>query len=240
MLIIDDQAIPSATVPSGPWKKLKSLVRAQNRLWVMYQRFCVDGRIHALESVDLSGELGDLPALRCRVIRKGRFSEYFSPDDVRRVREAGLDFLLRFAFGIIRGEILESARYGVWSFHHDDEQRYRGGPPAFWEIYCQDPHTGVVLQRLTERLDGGIILKKGLFETAGHSYAENRDRGLFGGAGWPAEVCRDIYAARADYLFSKPSQSAAPIYRAPAEAQMLRYLGILGWNKLTRRWTGTK
>jgi hypothetical protein len=43
---------------------------------------------------------------------------------------------------------------GSASFHHDDEIRYRDGPPAFWEISRWDPHTGVLLQRVTERFDG--------------------------------------------------------------------------------------
>jgi len=44
--------------------------------------------------------------------------------------------------------------FGVWSWHHGDEDKYRGGPPAFWEIVNADPVTGALLQRLTERLDG--------------------------------------------------------------------------------------
>lgn len=90
-------------------------------------------------------------------------------------------------------------RYGVWSFHHDDKMRYRGGPPAFWEIYRRDPHTGVVLQRLTERLDGGVVLRKRAFDTVLHSYTKNRDVGLFGGAAWRAEVCRDLLAGKGEY-----------------------------------------
>ena len=40
-------------------------------------------------------------------------------------------FMLRVGFNIIRGEILNVPKYGVWSFHHDDEVKYRGGPAGY-------------------------------------------------------------------------------------------------------------
>ena len=38
-------------------------------------------------------------------------------------------------------------------------------PPGFWEIHNGDPVTGVILQRLTETLDGGVVLHAGWFKT---------------------------------------------------------------------------
>ena len=48
--------------------------------------------------------------------------------------------------------------------------------------------TGTVLQRLTERLDAGIMLHKGYFKTDPTSYARSRDNILFGAADWPARL----------------------------------------------------
>jgi hypothetical protein len=138
----------------------------------------------------------------------------------------------RLAFGIVRGEILRAPRHGVWSFHHDDEMRYRGGPPAFWEIYRGDPDTGVVLQRVTERLDGGVVLRKRAFDTVLHSYTRNWDVGLFGCAAWPADVCRDLVAGKDEYLDAAPSASTAPIFPAPSNREMLRFAVTLARNYL--------
>ena len=160
------------------------------------------------------------------------FSEYFSASDIEVIRGHELDFILRFAFGIVRGEILRAPRYGTCSFHHDDAMRCGGGPPAFWEIYDGDPHTGVVLQRVTERLDGGVVLRKHAFDTVVHSYSRNWDVGLFGGAAWPAEVCRDLLAGKAQYLDGAPSASTAPIFHAPSSRKMLRFAVTLGRNYL--------
>ncbi len=231
LLIIDKRA-EAPRVRPGPAARVRSLLRSDRILWLLYERLLVDGRIKALEPVDWSARLQGVSVLACDVSRRGRFSEYFSAYDIEIIRGHGLDFILRFAFGIVRGEILQAPRYGIWSFHHDDEMRYRGGPPAFWEIYRGDPHTGVVLQRLTERLDGGVVLRKHAFDTVLHSYTRNRDVGLFGCAPWPAEVCRDLLAGKDEYLDGVPSTSTAPIFHAPSNREMLRFAVTLGRNYL--------
>ena len=208
-------------VRNPAWKRFGTLVRSSNALWISYERM-MEPRMEALKPLEASGLLKSAARITCSPDRKGKFSEYFAPADVEAIRAYNLDFILRFAYNIIRGDILQAARYGVWSFHHDDEEKYRGGPPGFWEIYHGDPQTGAVLQRLTDRLDGGIILKKGSFPTNFHSWARNRDVGLWGSAGWPCEVCREIL--RGDYVETEPSRSAAPVFRSPTNAQMLQYV----------------
>jgi hypothetical protein len=174
-----------------------------------------------------------VPAVRCRVRREGKYSEHFSDEDIAEIRRHDLDFIIRFGFNIIRGEILEVPRYGVWSFHHDDEGKYRGSPPAFWEIYHGDPVSGAILQRLTDSLDAGIVLKKGYSKTVGASYTLNRDTVFFDSAGWPAQVCVDIQNGTAEYLNAAPSRTRAPILRAPDNIQMLIFLLKTSRNAIT-------
>ncbi len=172
---------------------------------------------------DLSNELSTIPMIPCKVLRKGRFSQYFSEEDLETIRGYDLDFILRFAFGIIRGEILKVPRYGVWSFHNDDEEKYRGGPPCFWEIDHSDPVTGSILQRLTNRLDGGVILRKGYFPTELTSYKRNLHQAFMNCAEWPAQVVQDIRNGVTDYVEAPPSKTEAPIYYSPTNIQMLTY-----------------
>ena len=76
---------------------------------------------------DLREELAHAEQLRCRTERRGKWSEHFTEDDLDAIRDHQLDVLIRFAYGIIRGDILDVPRHGVWSFHHGDIERYRGG-----------------------------------------------------------------------------------------------------------------
>ena len=74
----------------------------------------------------------------------------FNAADIAAVKRDSLDVIVRFGFNSLSGEILSAARYGVWSYHHGDNNKYRGGPAGFWEMYERNPLTAAILQILTE------------------------------------------------------------------------------------------
>lgn len=209
-------------------KKFLTQLGSSELVYQWIRRFVVK-HAKAHQSVDLSAELRDIPKIYCRP-EKVRGGYDFS-QDLEQIKSYRLDFILRFGFGIIRGDILNLPKYGIWSFHQSDEQKYRGRPAAFWEIYHADPKTGAVLQKLTERLDGGVILKKDFFKTIRHSYVKNIDQVYLEAARWPAEVCRDILQGKADYLAAPPSTTKAPIYHNPNNLQAIIFLMKLFKNK---------
>jgi len=231
-LLIVDAGMQAPPAPSSVWKKLGKLLRLEVPLFSIYKTYWLNRRCLATRPVDMSTVFAEVPRVSCRVVRKGKFSEYFQKQDLDVIRAHDLDFVLRFGFNIIRGEILTAPRYGVWSFHHGDEQVYRGAPPCFWEIFQGQPQTGCMLQRLTERLDGGIILKKGWFPTVHHSYPRNRDAAHFAGVSWPTQVCEDLMAGRAGYLQDPPTATTAPIFLEPTNRQMLVFGVKQFWSSL--------
>ncbi len=166
----------------------------------------------------------NVPHIFCLPTVKKKYSQYFSETDIKTIQEYQPDFILKFGFGILRGSVLQAAPYGIWSFHHGDEQKYRGIPPAFYEIIFNDPITGSVLQRITETLDGGIILRKGYFPTINHSWKANLCQAINLTVNWPLNVCSEII----DQL-SFPSESVsgisnAPIYKEPTNFTFLTFL----------------
>jgi hypothetical protein len=224
LLIVDARP----RVPRNPWwRRLVTLLRLRGVLYSIYMRYFVEPYCDAISKEDVSSLVNGVPRQECHVRLKGKFSEYFSEEDIAAIRSYELDFILRSGFNIIRGEILSVPRYGVWSFHHDDIEKYRGGPPAFWEIFYGDSKTGVTLQRLTDRLDGGVVLKRDWTATCLSSYAQNLNAGLSLGRDWPALLCRDILAGRTEQFFQPAVQTAAPIFYRPTNTQMLVYLSRL-------------
>lgn len=73
----------------------------------------------------------NIPILYSIPIQLNRFTQKFHEDDIQKIEEYKLDFLLRFGFGILKGKILSTPRFGIWSYHHDDEQVIRGGQRVF-------------------------------------------------------------------------------------------------------------
>ena len=231
-LLILDSAEPRRTSTKEKFKKAVSL---NGNLWHLQNLLFPVRDIPAYRTTALDTCLPNIARLPCAVTRKGKWSEYFSAEDIARIREHDLDFILKFAYGIIRGDIFSAARYGIWSHHHDDEDKYRGGPPAFWEIVKGDPVTGALLQRINTTLDGGVVLKKIYVPTAGTSYAANLQRIQDSSTHMVRWVCLDILNGKAGYLEAPPSRSVAPIYRAPNDFQMLRF-----WWRLAGNWVRYK
>ena len=229
VLVIRDTT-PTPDRQTNSARKLIARFSQGNVAWRLFQHL---SRPRAHRSASVSDLLGSLPSLECHTLRKGRFSQFFSDKDVADIWSHDLDFILRFGFGIIRGAILDAARYGVWSFHHGDELRYRGGPPCFWEIYYGDPVTGAILQRLTDKLDSGIVLRKGYLKTVNYSYARAVDQLFFESASWPAYVATEIQNGIYEHN-ALPSSTDAPIFRTPSDATVVKFVGILVRNAFRR------
>jgi|AOAMet1_07_M0_10_2_1038527.scaffolds.fasta_scaffold01068_2 hypothetical protein len=202
--------------------KHKRNISFNNLFFYLYKFFLVRSKVS--QEVDIRLLSNTFTVKKFEVYRKGKFSEYFHKEDVDIIKSYDLDFSLRFGFGIIRGEILNAFKYGVWSFHHGDEQKYRGGPYCFWEIYKKDNVTASILQRLTNKLDGGVILKKGYFKTQNHSFNRNITQALLESSRWPSQVCIDIENGVAEYLHNKPSETDAKIFLTPSNLKMLVFV----------------
>jgi len=197
-------------------------------LWNLYQQF--ENSYFPTEcdlKVSMSDELINIDTIYCRTYKKGKHSQYFTKSDLDRIKSYELDMILRFGFNIIRGKILTIPTYGVWSFHHGNYLKYRGGPPGFWEIYNKDYWSGAILQQLTEKLDDGIVLYNSQFRTEFSSYNKNKNKLFWGTTTWPAIVCRNILANTSKNMFNKSTESTAPIYKSPTNLQVFRYLYII-------------
>ena len=224
LLIVDD----------GGWAQSRSLWMTPFDQWLyaLYRRTWF--KRGPRRWVDMGQTFAAAPRIQPHIRTEGKFSQYFDDESLEAICAYDLSFMLRFGFNIIRGPILTAARYGVWSFHHGDEMKYRGSPAGFWEIYNGDPTTVAILQRLTNRLDAGIVLKRGYFKTINHSYIRQIANLYNATSSWPAEVCRDIFGGTADYLAAAPSQTTAPIYHPPDNATLLLFFAKTAWFGLRR------
>jgi len=198
-------------------------------LYLRYRKYHFKPAAMARE--DLSGLLQGVPVLNCTPERSGP-TDSFREEDLDAIASHRPDVLLRFGFNILQGDILTLPRHGVWSFHHGDPERFRGGPPGFWEIMTGEPLTGAVLQRLTKRLDAGLVLRQGWFRTVDHSLRETVDTVLGHSAMWPAQVARELLAGRMEAATGTPVTEPGPLFRYPGNTTFLRFLWRQARNKL--------
>jgi hypothetical protein len=148
--------------------RIKKLFKSKNVLGTLYFAFQrkIESKIFreklSVDKTKILEELSKIDQIGATPKRKG-FLDIFHSKDVEKVKNYNLDIILRHEFNIIRGDILQASKYGIWSFHHADNSINRGGPPGFWEIVLKQPSVGVTLQKLTPELDGGFVIDKAFF-----------------------------------------------------------------------------
>lgn len=107
--------------------------------------------------------------------KETKFSDRILKKDIAEIKSKDIDVFIRLGFRILRGDILTSSKYGVWSFHHGDNRVNRGGPAGAWEVLeCWDS-TGVTLQVLSEDLDGGQVITRTISSTDDLSILRNKN-----------------------------------------------------------------
>ena len=187
-----------------------------------------------LELVSIEDMFTSIPLLEVDPVRKGN-AHFFPEDALSTIKELNLDFILRFGFGIIKGELLNIPTYGVWSFHHGDPSRFRGGPAGFWEIYKNSPTTAAILQRINHQLDQGSVLKRGDFQTINHSYKASLHHVLDEAKHWPTIVAKKIYY-NTYAAFSQEGTTKGKLYKIPSNLQTIWFFKKLMLNKIKFHW----
>ena len=75
-----------------------------------------------------------------------KFYHKIDSDNYKKIKDLKLDIILRFDLNILKGEILKTAKFGVWSFHHGDNKLFRGSTPGFFEIINKKKYTSLILK----------------------------------------------------------------------------------------------
>lgn len=94
--------------------------------------------------------------------------------DVDTLREHNIDVIIQLGWQVLQGELLSVPRYGVWSYHHGDNQLNRGGPPGVWEHYYAKTCTGITLQILSENSDNPLVIDRSNIATDKTSVSKTR------------------------------------------------------------------
>lgn len=186
--------------------------------------------------VDLTSLLGSVDRIDV-VPALTRSSDEITEADLEKIRGAELDVIVRLGFRILRGGILNAARLGVWSYHHGDNRRYRGGPPGFWEVIEGEPVTGTILQRLTDSLDDGDVLYRSWGSTNIYSVARNRPEVYWKSSEFLHRALRRVQLRLLpDHREAPPLAYSHRLYVAPTNAQMAAGLSRLAVRRLGAKW----
>lgn len=192
----------------------------ESLLWRIYKKKYVSKKSKALKSQDFSKVLKNIPQVKCESVVENNNAISFEKKDVETITSYNLDFILKFELGKICGEILNSAKHGVWEFHHSDPSKYSGKTYGFWEIFNGDLVTGAALRRLTDDADQEIILKTGFLKTE-LFLPKNIDKIHYESSRWVLQLCVDIRHQQDDNLNNPTPKSPAVFHPSPSNYQLI-------------------
>jgi hypothetical protein len=192
------------------------------------------GRVNLLERVGSTGIIEVHPVA-------GKYTDEFPADIVQGLKARKLDVILRFGFRILKGEILQAAKFGVWSLHHGDNAVNRGGPPGFWEVVNREQVTGVTLLQLTETLDAGRVMGKAFVRTDTTSFNRNQNAVFWAGVELFSSCLKELAVSGklpAEESAGMPSIYSGPIYRDPDNLAATKIAFGFFWRRLAS-WAGS-
>jgi hypothetical protein len=215
----------------------------QNRNYLLYALYGkiderrVKVKPDAFEAIDLKPVIADIPVVSVTPEMK-KYSDWFPAETLAEIRKFDLDVALCFGFRILKGDALNIARHGVWSFHHGDNSVNRGGPAGFWEVMEGTPVTGSVLQILTEDLDNGCVIYRSWSPTADRfSVKANRNNLYWKSAAFVIRKLKDladgIPICPPDNQLYRPYSNR--LYRMPTNGEMFSHLWRLAGRYATSK-----
>ena len=167
------------------------------------------------------------------LVSKSGFVYRYAEDDIQKITSRNPDVLIRCCSAILRGQILEAARFGILSFHHANNEVNRGKPPGFWEVFNREPSTGFIIQRLSSELDGGDVLFRGSIPTS-PSYILNAIRLYLKANVFMHNLLERVGETGALPDTYRKAPYAYPLYRTPALGDQIKYVA----KKFVRSWIG--
>ncbi len=241
LVVLDGRERP-AREPQSLWERLRSNHALYYRLMAIDERrAAANGWLH--EELDLSECLYDV-SQRTVVPHQQGGRLRLDERDVDGIRDEALDILLSFGFDGLIGEILQAATYGVWKYRHSDTDDYRGECPGFWEVYENNPVSGITLEVVDNSPGGGRVLSKTYVRTHPTSpminLARQQETGTILFRRAVEELLRKVPSPQEFLetfpLTSKPYEKAP--CRKPTTPQMLKFGGRAMLRSLVGKLTG--
>ena len=191
----------------------------------------------ALEEVNCESKFSNISSIKVNTIKE-QLADYFLSDDIKKIKDHDIDILINCGFRSFRGDILNVAKYGIWSLHHGDNNLNRGGPAGYWESMGNWPETGSELQIMSEDLDNGEVIYRSFSNTDTLSLQDNRSTYLWKSLAFIPRKMEELYDLGEEKFFTKvkhenphPTFYSERLYTEPTNVELAR----LTFNKIKEK-----
>jgi hypothetical protein len=136
-----------------------------------------------------------------------------------------LDPALGLVYGgpILKPELFSLPELGTLGIHHGKVPDYRGKKTTFWALYNGETEVGVIIQKISDKLDAGDIVRQSTLSVRNRPLPLVRQDLERIGIDLYLGAIKDVIGGRA-HLVPQPSGSR-PLYKDPTAIELLRFWG---------------
>jgi hypothetical protein len=167
-------------------------------------------KYNALENKDARILLSGTPILKVKP-RQSNLLDWFEDEDIEKIKRYGIEVFIQLGFGSLKGEILKSARFGVWSYSHSDKSINGGAPVGFWEVLENYPTTSSALKILYDDSDNGRVIYRSSSLTHKFSVNNNCNRHYWKSSLFLPRKLQELYTLGEEKFFEKAEQESKHI-----------------------------
>ncbi|PJF33912.1 MAG: hypothetical protein CUN57_00910, partial [Phototrophicales bacterium] len=146
----------------------------------------------AFERFDLKTIFPDCPTISVAPQSKGKF-DIFTQADIDKIATYELDVAIRFGFQKLQGKVLETARYGIWSYRPGVSQVNRADPPGFWEMIKREGFMRTIIEMQSPEEPDGRIIYQSYAGITNYSIARTLNRPLLRSASFTIRKLTQLY-----------------------------------------------
>ncbi len=240
LVILNDACSDSPS--NATWRsRLNVLLGQSRRSRVLFSQSSKWDRTSAQQPeptapVDCAPLLGNVPALHVTPHDSGLVHR-IEDSDLADIAAYKLDVIVKFGFKMLQGDITSMARYGLWSYHHSDDDTSRGGAPLFWDITENSPESGVVLEALNEHR--GLVLRRSTFASEpGFQWGRSAFGPLWATQHFVIEQLWQIHNFGWEHVRAKaqaPDQNSGADSRTPAHVPVTTWIAPVLARKLAKK-----
>jgi hypothetical protein len=151
------------------------------------------------------------------------FDDIHSEDALNHVRGLGPTLGLVYGGPIVRPELFSIPELGTLGIHHGKVPHYRGKKTTFWALYNGETEVGVIIQKISDRLDAGDIVRQSTLSVRNRPLPLVRQDLERIGIDLYLDAIKDVFDGTAHYV-PQPAGSG-PLYKDPTAIDLLRFWG---------------
>lgn len=97
------------------------------------------------------------------------------PDDIsKKIKDNQIEVIIKFGMSLVKVDD-NLSDVPILSYHHGDPSKFRGRPAGFYELLRNEEKSGLIVQRLTNKLDAGHVLAFAESKLTHYSYKKSAE-----------------------------------------------------------------